>query len=307
MPVTRGWSARNASERLWTSDQGGTLDEIVRSVGATDVTGLALHDHVCWAYSSDEEYDRVISRYFDEGMRRGERLAWYAPPDRFARMPARIGGISTRALIDAGRLITLDADIDQLRDPAFDPTALLQGWRTFVADALSDGFEGLRAAGEAGWVLQQIPERSFERYEFGADVMIAELPITALCCYDARSTDPTRLAVARAIHPAWIGEVPRDARFSLSARTPQVLALGGEVDMAYGEAIREMIDEVAEQVHTIDLTELSFVDVVGLRAVAHAARGLAARHGVAHLMGMQPRVERLWTLLQLDDPSIVLD
>jgi hypothetical protein len=68
---------------------------------------------------------------------------------------------------------------------------------------MSEGFAGVRATGEMSWSLVE-GRADFAKlieYEIKVNEVIAQLPITACCQYDARRFDGASLMSVLAVHP----------------------------------------------------------------------------------------------------------
>jgi anti-anti-sigma factor len=88
-----------------------------------------------------------------------------------------------------------------------------------------------------------------------------------------------------------------------------VLALKGELDMASAPVLRRVVSELLSphlKAVTLDLTQLTFVDVVGLRAlvqVKHMVGGVHAEFRLRSLNDFTLRVIRLARFDELQDDA----
>jgi anti-anti-sigma factor len=92
----------------------------------------------------------------------------------------------------------------------------------------------------------------------------------------------------------------REAPFEITAMTtPAGIRLRGEVDIAtlptLELALEIVVDRAADA--TVDLSELTFIDVCGLRALARAAIRLRMTGRCLRLRGTDTRTRRILTLL----------
>lgn len=244
----------------------------------------------------------MLAGFFNEGLERGERLAYFAPVPCRSRFPGYLGRERTHALIQSGRLVMLPAEDACEPWIDFNPDTLLAAWEDLTRASLADGYPALRAAGEAGWLLRHLGAgHAFARYEFGADLLAESLPLTALCCYDRRILKRQTIDVARALHPLALGPDGAGAGFSIIAKGDGVVAVGGELDVVHAERIAALLESAAGRIRALDLSSLRFTDVTGLRALARAAVSIAAANGVVRFLGAPAMVRRLWGMLRLSE------
>jgi anti-anti-sigma factor len=80
------------------------------------------------------------------------------------------------------------------------------------------------------------------------------------------------------------------------------LHLGGELDAATAPQLRTWLDGEArdDAICTVDLSELTFVDLAGVRTLATAISVLDER-GIVSVVGMRGIVRRLAGLLGIDE------
>jgi anti-sigma B factor antagonist len=81
-----------------------------------------------------------------------------------------------------------------------------------------------------------------------------------------------------------------------------IIAVAGEIDIATVAELRERLFELAEgnQSVIVDLSQVSFVDSIGLGALVGAAKRAAAHGGTLHVVGARPPVRQLFRVTGLD-------
>lgn len=108
----------------------------------------------------------------------------------------------------------------------------------------------------------------------------------------------------RAANARSIGVVVTSDRQLRVVRTirPHGLRLDGEVDLANVEIVRQSLRAVAEDGAevTVDVTDLAFIDVAGLRVVVEGAAELAACDGHLLLVGTSRQLRRILRLCGWD-------
>jgi MEDS: MEthanogen/methylotroph, DcmR Sensory domain len=234
----------------------------------TSAAGLGLHGHACWTYADDAELVRAAAEYLADGARLGQRLVYVAPhPDVEAiarREPIlrehAVEGLPLSAFYEPGQ-------------PS-DPDRLLAIYTAATDDALAAGFTGLRVVAE---VTELAADPSCQcRWESVADRMMAERPLSALCCYDRRRLPRDVVRDLCAVHPVVNDPVP----FRIYAAGGG-LRLDGEVDFFASDALRRVLPLTTHGDDTLDLSGAAFIDHHGARVLLESGVALA---GIPHSM-----------------------
>ena len=138
-------------------------------------------------------------------------------------------------------------------------------WEAIVGDALAYGYTGLRTVGEVTTLLADEESRRRQlHWEALRDRMLAELPWTAMCCYDRRRLPLEALRDVAAMHPIDCGDAEPAFRLFCDGRSR--LAVAGELDAFESERFGRLAALAApEPPYELDLTRLGFVDHHGVR------------------------------------------
>jgi anti-anti-sigma factor len=276
------------------------------------IEDLDLHDHVCWVYASEEEHRAVLASYLTAGLARDERVVFFGAPTVADYLSE--AGVPVDELAEGGQLVLAPAEEEYLVDGRFDPDERLRGYAAAVQVALDEGFTGLRVAAETSWLLGcPTAQRVWPGYEFRADLLAVELPLTGLCAYDARHWPPEDLALLKSLHsltvPARPGDV--DTGFRLYGQRDGSIRLRGELDFVYAGQVRELLKAGAAEslAPVLDVTGLTFVDVAGMRAIGLTCQEMARKRRQATIRGASSLFRRVWQAAGFDriDPAIVLD
>lgn len=265
-------------------------------------------DHACWAVASDSEHEAVVSEYFEAGLRAGDRLAYFGVrygEDHVRGYLSQLGADPHR-LAQEGQLVVLDARAAYTPDGRFDPERTMATFRAETDRARRDGYRTLRAAGETEWLLSGLADLpAVTTYELRCDILTSGASTIGLCSYDARDCDAESLATVAAVHSARIGDVPVD--FCLHAGVNDRLCLEGEVDTAGEDAFTAALAAAVAagpDPLCIDVSQLDFIDVRGMRALADVAR--TARR--VEITGSSELLRRCWVILEFDRlPNVVLN
>ena len=161
-------------------------------------------DHICAIYSSEEELAHIVGNFLAEGLQKSERC-WYLPASDdpaavWAELRAR-GSDVTRAE-KAGALSILSSDAAYGVRGDFEPETTMALFNNAIEQALSDGFNGFRAAANMSWALDR--EGGAERlitYEALLRSLFSTARATGLCLYDRNRMPLAVIDGALSTHP----------------------------------------------------------------------------------------------------------
>ena len=161
-------------------------------------------DHVCTLFSSADEQLAAATDYIEQGLARNERCLYICgeqtPADfRRALMAA---GIDVPREEARGALILLTKETAHLAGGSFNATRMIGLLSTAVEDALRDGFEGLCAAGDMTWLIDEAPgSEELAEYEALLNHFYASNRALGLCQYNRRRLPARMLDHGIATHP----------------------------------------------------------------------------------------------------------
>ena len=145
-------------------------------------------DHICSFYETDEELVSRVAAFLTEGLARNERC-WYVPSGSETaaiRSAMQRGGIDVAAESRRSALQLLDSN-DTYVHGGFDPEQTMRVFSEAIEQALSDGFNGFRAAADMSWALTiDNGTESLIVYEALLRMLFTTSPATGLCLYDRR-------------------------------------------------------------------------------------------------------------------------
>lgn len=281
------------------------------------VEDLRLHDHACWVVSSrSEDHRSQLVGYLRSGLDQGQRVVFLgAPADRAGTVAADLAaaGLPVDDLVSRGQLVLASAEDEYLSAGSFDPRRRLDGYVTAVHEAVDAGYQGLRIAADIAWLPGRTADKQlWPGYEMGAGLLAAQLPVTALCIYDADQWQSHDLAVLGAVHSSSIHDsAATDTVLRLHARPDGSVDLRGELDATYASQVQRILtDNVVRRLCTaLNLADLRFADVAGMRTIVNVGHQLALVHGQAAIHGASPVLRRLWQLAAFDvaEPTIVME
>lgn len=243
------------------------------------------------------------------GLDRGHRVVYVSEDDddaaHFLTDLAASDGRVDEAL-EQGQVQVHSAAETYSPDGAFDPAVMRSVLSDTHARALADGYAGLSMAGDMSWTLGlPLDLDDLVAYEHGVTAQISgDTTLAFLCIYDhgrfavgtlAEIVEPHRIDVSPEL-----AQLARVGYLAASRVLPgPTLRLCGELDFACAESLAGVLDAHYHGTLRLDLAELGYVDVAGLRAL----RGRSGRH--LNIASASQQVRRLIGLLGWDtDPGI---
>jgi anti-anti-sigma regulatory factor len=174
---------------------------------------------------------------------------------------------------------------------------MLATWTEELSRALAEGYPALSLTGEMSWALcDEHGVESLAKYEERlGEVMNADGSIAFLCQYDHGRFQAGTLAEAAAVHDVDVSpelaEIGRVGRLSAArVRSNSTLRLAGELDFGCSDTVAAVLDAHYHGELALDLADLRFVDVAGMRALrgrkGQPLRITAASEPVRQLLGL---------------------
>lgn len=263
-------------------------------------SALGPGDHACLLYDDERRRDRVLAAYLEGGVALDEQVLYVSDREP-AGLLAELSGSASDA-----RLRVSSAEETYLPDGTFEPDRMLGMLREAIAGSRASGYSGLRAAGEPPHSLTSNGSAgALLDYERRVNALFADRRMTGMCMYDTRSTEPGALLAIAAAHPVVVYAVRPDPRLRIHAEAPDHLMLGGHLELA---TIGGLVGPLRDAVDTgndveIDLADIVFVDIAGLRLLIEAAALLDERERkltVAHAPRWMPTILKT---LDYDSPK----
>jgi len=158
---------------------------------------------VGWVFSGQAEFDALAGPFLAEGADRGERLMYVATdpgPAAAARLRGALGPDAVQV-----------ASIAEVYGASgiVDAAAQRDTFAAALADALADGYNGIRvAADNTPMVTDDQRMAAWVRWEITADRFMSENPVTGLCAFDGNKVDVNRLRHLAMLHPLFPADRP---------------------------------------------------------------------------------------------------
>ncbi|MFI5915582.1 MEDS domain-containing protein [Dactylosporangium sp. NPDC051541] len=286
------------------------MNHISEPISTTHAGHVRPGDHLCLPFASDAQQQEVVSAFIADGLRRGERVLYFADRTKPDVIDAWLGprGIDGALAIARGQL-----EVRVVGDVRPETTGL----RDAVRDARAAGFQGLRLTGEMSWALREQRGGGAARaheYESGvASTVVDAKDLAAVCQYDERLFARADLTGLVSVHHGLLCIDPlhddRQLRI-IPTYSPRGLRIAGVVDDATALPLADALAQAAawpsgEPLLVLDLTELTFIDVAGIRTLVRFAETVAPERRV-RVKNMPASMRKVlyiarWTLEDADD------
>ncbi|HYG62126.1 MAG TPA: MEDS domain-containing protein [Thermoanaerobaculia bacterium] len=176
------------------------------------VARLRHGDHLCLIYDAVQEQTAALVAFVKGGLAAGDRCLFVGHPVSGSRLERALAEAGVRAGREAerGALVLLSDREMWLPAGRFEPGAVMDLLRQAEQQALDDGFSGLRASWDLGWVLEGIPgseqlappltDRLVE-LEAHLNRFLSGSRTAALCRYPRRHSPPELVQDILRTHP----------------------------------------------------------------------------------------------------------
>jgi DNA-binding CsgD family transcriptional regulator len=178
-----------------------TVDPSLRETGISVMGNMPWGAHLCIFYDTKEDLLDVAADYFAAGLRSNEFCVWaISDPitETNAKDALRLAVPDLDRRLAAGQVEILPGAEWYLKGDQFDLKRITGGWSEKLRVALANGYEGMRASGNALWIETNL-WKEFREYEAELDRTLAGQNMIILCTYSlqkSRAVDV--LDVARA-------------------------------------------------------------------------------------------------------------
>jgi anti-anti-sigma factor len=261
------------------------------TVSGLEVDARGTHAALLWRAPWQQQ--RSVAQWISAGVARGERVVW----------PGDDANLS-RAIAQQGVDLPAAKERDQFLRVSLEELCAAGRQAAVLESALGKGFPGVRVTVPANAVLDLLGEAGYRRFDEELDNICTRLPVTALCRYHLREgASPEETASALDLlletHPSAVSDGQMCTR-----RHGDRIVLAGEVDLSSAELLSAWLRVACAGVSSgemlLDLSQLTFVDVAGCRALVNGTATLRGAAGVVFLAGLQGHTKRVMTLLGID-------
>jgi ABC-type transporter Mla MlaB component len=265
-------------------------------------------EHACCRFAHADDRHRLALAFVRAGLDRGHKVGYLSDEDDATRFVADLTATDDRVdeALERGQLEVNAAMGEYMPDGTFDHARMRDALRDNQARALADGYSGLSMATDMTWALGLVP-RLAQLVEYEREVarmMESDARLAFVCIYDHARFGAAMLAELVESHGVDVSpELAQIARLGYLAASRVLpgptLRLCGELDFGCAEAVAGMLDAHYHGTLRLDLADLEYVDVAGLRAL----RGKSGQSLM--ITSASESVRRLLKLLGWDtDPAI---
>ena len=157
----------------------------LRETGISVIGDVRWGTHFCYFYETKQDLLETQVLYFKAGLESKEFCLWVVSQALSVEEAKHALGQAVPDLerhLAEGALEILSHDEWYLRDGRWDPRRVLQSWREKLNQTLRNGYAGLRAAGDGGWI-QNNDWMVFRDYEQQVNALLADQRSIILCTY----------------------------------------------------------------------------------------------------------------------------
>jgi anti-anti-sigma regulatory factor len=286
--------------------QGDRAGVVPVTVGAdTQITDLSANDHACLTFGETEELFDLTAAFIRDGLAGGLKVLWLtdsAPRHAATQLSRR--GIAIESALAEGQMTALACEDYLLSAQAF-AAGYAMSWLSEQVVACTDaGFPGLRVALDMSWALRPIAGvEQLPDFEDGVAAVLAETAASVLCQYDRERFDPVTLASVAGRHNRSVAAATyyQDAVLRICRQyAPPGIRLAGEIDFHAEEPLALALAEALriDGDITINMANLTFIDVSSMRMIVNLARGLPMPRQV--ILQCSPAIAAKFTLFGAD-------
>jgi ABC-type transporter Mla MlaB component len=263
-------------------------------------------EHACCRFADPADRERLATAFIRVRVHRGDKVVYFsgdgdgnAVQARLERADAGLAQALTRR-----QLVVRDARDVYIPDGRFSADRTIAMLRADLAAARAAGYRGLSATGDVLSDICALPGGDqLGAYERGVAPLLESCAF--LCHYDHAGFEPSTLQDVILAHEIdaspELAPIGRDGELAAAHdRRRGALRLSGELDFGCAQTVVEVLDTHFDDVLRLDLADLSFVDIAGMRALRFKRRRL-------ELYRPSESVRRMLAVLGWDtDPDVVI-
>ncbi len=266
-------------------------------------------EHACCRFAHALDRRQVAISFVHDALARSHKVIYLCEHEDLDALGRELAGDRegvARAL-EGGQLELRSAPNAYAPDSSFDIERVLEAMHADRDRTLAEGYPGLSITGEMGWLHRDVPGyEQLPEYERRFADLMAGGDVVALCQYAHGEFEPATLADVAAAHtvdlaPELAALVRTGCLAAARVDDGRMLRLAGELDFACADTLVSVLAGHFHGPLQLDLAELRYVDVAGMRAI----RGRTGQR--LTISGASSSVRRLVGLLGWDtDPGVEL-
>jgi ABC-type transporter Mla MlaB component len=267
-------------------------------------------EHACCRFAHGDDRERLAVAFVRDALRREDKVVYFSDNDDSELVVSRLKRLDSgfEPGLVRGQFEIRRARDAYIPDGRLEPDRMLTMLREEHDHALTEGYRGLSVIVEIPSQLCDAPgfeQLSVYEARLASDIDAASYSI--LCQYDHAQFGPGTLSDVVEFHQVdaspELAAIGRDGELAAARdRGRDALRLAGELDFGCAQTVSDVLDAHFHGPLRLDLADLSYVDVAGMRAL----RGRKGQQ-VTISPGSEA-VRRLLALLSWDtDPGIELE
>jgi ABC-type transporter Mla MlaB component len=266
-------------------------------------------EHACCHFAQADDRERMAVAFVHDRLRRGDKVVYFFDGDDAAALVSRLERLDPgfEPAMARGQFEVRRARDVYIPDGRFEADRMLAMLREEHDRARAEGYSGLSVTGEMPDAICELPGgEQLGAYEARIASDVGAPSYSVLCQYDHGRFGPGLLSDVIKAHGIYaspeLAAIGRDGELAAARdRDRDALRLAGELDFGCAQTVSEVLDEHFHGPLRLDLADLSYVDVAGMRAL-RGHKGQRLTIGPA-----SDAVRRLLALLAWDtDPEIEL-
>jgi ABC-type transporter Mla MlaB component len=266
-------------------------------------------EHACCHFAHADDRERLAVAFVRDRLRRGDKVVYFFDGDDAAALVSRLERLDPgfEAAVARGQFEVRQARDAYIPDGRFEADRMLALLREEHDRARADGYTGLSVTGEMPDAVCELPGgEQLGAYEARIASDIDAPSYSVLCQYDHGGFGRGLLSGVIEAHEVdaspELAAIGRDGELAAARdRNRDALRLAGELDFGCAQTVSEVLDAHFPGPLRLDLADLSYVDVAGMRAL----RGRKGQR--LTISPASDAVRRLLELLAWDtDPEIEL-
>ena len=238
----------------------------LRKTGISVIGDVRWGTHFCYFYETKQDLLETLVLYFKAGLENKELCLWVVSPpltaEEVKRALAKAISDLDRRLAE-GNLEIRAHDEWYLQNGGYDPRRVLQSWREKLNQALANGYAGLRASGDTGWI-QKDDWMVFREYEKELDALVADQRRLILCTYPLNTSPGDRIFDVARVHQMAVAR--RNGSWEM-VETPELKQAKAEIKRVNDELERK----VEERTRELATTNQSLRSEIAERRLAEGA------------------------------------
>jgi hypothetical protein len=280
----------------------------VAFAGAALAVPVRPGEHACCHFAHADDRERLAVAFIRDRLRGGDKVVYFFDGDDAAALISRLKRLDpgVEPAIASRQFEVRQARDVYIPDGCFEADRMLALLREEHDRARAEGYSGLSVTGEMPDAVCELPGgEQLGAYEARVASDLDAPSCSVLCQYDHGRFGPRLLSEVIEAHEVdaspELAAIGRDGELAAARDRRGALRLAGELDFGCAQTVSEVLDAHFDGPLRLDLADLSYVDVAGMRALrGHKGQRLTISPGSA-------AVRRLLALLAWDtDPEIEL-